>query len=428
MYVYLTGIASKKSEQCFITMVDITELMHASQTLLLYSEILQNMVEGVFLVRACDHVIVYTNPAIEKIFGYAPLELVGREISTVNAPTDKSPEEVAREIIQDLKNTGSWQGEVKNLRKDGTTFWSYANVSSFNDPLYGNVWISIHMDISERKLAHEILLQSEKNLQTKVKQRTRELDNLNKALKTELVKRKSSQNQLKESIRNMKKLNTYLLKVREEERINIARIIHDDLAQLLTSLKIELTSHKRITDKLKSMEHDSIDSMLLLVDECMVSVTSVITELRPVILDNMGLIPALKQLFSDFQRHVGISCDIRILEDFPPIKDELATAIYRVVEEGLINIRNHSKASYVTVKISGNPSSFSIILKDNGRGITREESSDYKSFGIIGMKERIATLGGKITFTGIHGKGTTIKLKVPVSSNKNSLSTLSQYV
>ncbi|MEI7727562.1 MAG: histidine kinase, partial [Bacteroidota bacterium] len=102
---------------------------------------------------------------------------------------------------------------------------------------------------------------------------------------------------------------------REEERRVIARTIHDDLAQLLSSLKIELSSFKGNTDKLDFMVQDTIDTLLLLVEQCMNAVTSIITELRPIILDHLGLIPALKRLFSDFQKHTGISCDLLIRED-----------------------------------------------------------------------------------------------------------------
>lgn len=270
------------------------------------------------------------------------------------------------------------------------------------------------VDISDQKLAADSLRFAEKKLQAEVMQRAQQLESLNKALYKELVKYKASQKQLKKSLKDFKKIFTYVQKVREEERINIARIIHDDLAQLLTTLKIELTSHKRKIDDPELRMHHSIDSMLNLVDNCITSVTSVITELRPVILDEMDLIPSLKQLFSDFQNHTGITSDIRVLEDSFPVKDETATAVYRVVQEALINIHNHSKATYLSVILTCNPSFLSIILKDNGRGITPEESSDPRSFGIIGMKERIEEMNGKITFKGIPGKGTTVKLKVPV--------------
>lgn len=270
------------------------------------------------------------------------------------------------------------------------------------------------VDITERKQAEELLFKSEKRLQQEVKDRTKELENLNLSILGELIKRKSSQKQLKKSLHDYKLLYSYLQRVREEERLNIARIIHDDLAQLLSTIKIELISWKERSEKKDSLDNH-IGSLLLLVEQCMTAITSIIVELRPVLPGNQGLIPALKNLFSDFQKRTGITCDVRIQDETFAIDNESAYAIYRVVQEGLTNIRNHSQASYVTVKILGTSSSFSIIIKDNGVGVSQEKINDHRSFGIIGMRERIAELKGSIKFKGIHGKGTTVHLRVPVS-------------
>jgi diguanylate cyclase (GGDEF)-like protein/PAS domain S-box-containing protein len=126
-----------------------------------YREIVENMVEGVFLVRTEDGTIVYANPTVERLFGYGHGELLGKHTSILNAPTDKSPEEIDREIIQSLKTNGAWQGEVQNIKKDGTIFWCYANVSTFEHPQYGSVWIAINRDVTERKRAEEALRESE---------------------------------------------------------------------------------------------------------------------------------------------------------------------------------------------------------------------------------------------------------------------------
>lgn len=271
------------------------------------------------------------------------------------------------------------------------------------------------VDITERKQAEDILFQSEKRLQQEVKDRTQELENLNMSILSELIKRKSSQKQLKKSLHDYKLLYVYLQKVREEERLSIARIIHDDLAQLLSTMKIELISWKEKPEKPNSLSHDPISSLLLLVEQCMTAVTSIIVELRPVLPEKMGLIPALKHLFSEFQERTGITCDIRIQEDAFSIDGESAYMIYRVVQEAMTNIRNHSQATYVTVKVTCTSSFFSITIKDNGIGASQEKIDDHLSFGIIGMRERIAGMKGNITFKGIDGKGTTIHLKVPVA-------------
>ncbi len=127
----------------------------------LYREIVENMAEGVFLIRTSNGIIVYANSAAERIFGYASGELTGKHISIINAPTDKSPEEVAHEITQNLNRNGTWRGDLQNLKKDGAAFWSHVNISTFDHPQYGRVWVSINQDITERKQAEELLLKSE---------------------------------------------------------------------------------------------------------------------------------------------------------------------------------------------------------------------------------------------------------------------------
>jgi len=105
-----------------------------------------------------DGIIVYTNPRFEEMFGYDSGELTGKHISIVNAPTDKNPEEKAKGIMEVLEETGEWHGEVNNIKKDGTPFWCYANVSAFDHPVYGKVTVAIHTDITERKKAEKNII------------------------------------------------------------------------------------------------------------------------------------------------------------------------------------------------------------------------------------------------------------------------------
>jgi len=141
--------------------VNITERKRAEIELHLQNEIMANMVEGVILTRVSDATIVYTNQKFEEMFGYSKGELVGKNISVVNAPAEKSPEEIAEDIQCSLKKIGAWSGEVHNIKKDGTLFGSQANVSTFNHPDYGPVWVATHEDITERKRAEKELKESE---------------------------------------------------------------------------------------------------------------------------------------------------------------------------------------------------------------------------------------------------------------------------
>ena len=141
---------------------NITERKQAEAALRLHSIMIENIAEGIFLVRARDAEILYANPQFEKMFGYAPGELVGMNVSRLNAPTELSPEATAREIQASLRENGAWSGEVYNIKKDGTLFWCFANVSEFVHPEYGTVWVAAHQDITERKQAEQAVRDIEK--------------------------------------------------------------------------------------------------------------------------------------------------------------------------------------------------------------------------------------------------------------------------
>ncbi len=148
------------------TVQDITEHKQVEETLRFQSQILQNMAEGVQVTRVMDQVIVYTNPTFEKMFGYGQGELLGKHVSVLNAPTEKTSRETAQEIIRSIEDTGTWNGVVHSIKRDGNTFWCRASVLTFEHPRYGAVWIAVHQDITERKRAEEELVRLRKAVET----------------------------------------------------------------------------------------------------------------------------------------------------------------------------------------------------------------------------------------------------------------------
>jgi PAS domain S-box-containing protein len=133
----------------------------AERELDFYSQIVNNMAEGVAMIRVTDGVIVYTNARFESMFGYLPDELAGSQASRLNAPAEKSPQEIDRLIQNSLFESGEWSGDIRNIRKNGSVFWSHAVISSFEHPKYGPVWVDIHEDISQRRQAEEAHQRSE---------------------------------------------------------------------------------------------------------------------------------------------------------------------------------------------------------------------------------------------------------------------------
>ena len=160
-------IRNEKKETIKIagTVQDITERKRVEETQRLQNEITANMFEGVYLIRTSDMVIVYTNPKFAEMFGYGPYEMIGQPVSIVNAPQDLTPEETVKAIVSEIeKGGGHWQGEVENIKKDGTFFWCHASVSVFDHPEHGEVLVSVHTDITERKRSEESLRKSEEQL------------------------------------------------------------------------------------------------------------------------------------------------------------------------------------------------------------------------------------------------------------------------
>lgn len=149
-----------------LTVMDITERKRLEELFRLQAELVANMEEGVVMVRIDDGVIVFTNPKFDAMLGYSSAELAGRHVAAINAPDSRTPEQIAGDIIEVLRRQGRWEGEIANLRKDGTPLWCRATVSQFNHQLHGWVWVAVHRDITRQKAAETALKESENRFQT----------------------------------------------------------------------------------------------------------------------------------------------------------------------------------------------------------------------------------------------------------------------
>lgn len=148
-------------KQTYCVFQDITERKQADEEIRLHAAMMDNVAEGVYLVGLDDLLIKWTNEKFTRMFGYDPGEMVGKQVDMVNAPTERIPTETRISIVDVLKETGEWHGEVRNIKRDGTHFWCYANVSLFDHPEYGKVIVSVHTDITERKQAEDKLVKNQ---------------------------------------------------------------------------------------------------------------------------------------------------------------------------------------------------------------------------------------------------------------------------
>ena len=153
--------AADEKEVIYAAATDITERKRMEEELRLHAAMMDNVAEGVYLIGLDDLLIKWTNEKFARMFGYGSGEMVGKHVDIVNAPTEKTPTETRISIVDVLKETGEWHGEVRNIKRDGTHFWCSANVSLFDHPEYGKVMVSVHADITEHKKAEELLRKSE---------------------------------------------------------------------------------------------------------------------------------------------------------------------------------------------------------------------------------------------------------------------------
>jgi signal transduction histidine kinase len=213
-------------------------------------------------------------------------------------------------------------------------------------------------------------------------------------------------------------LTARLQDVREEERGRIAREVHDELGQLLTGLTLDMAWLEKRVDRvddatLRREMADKLAEIGELTRAMIESMQTIASDLRPSVLDNLGLGPALRFEADRFQARSGLVCVVDAPTDIAPLEDGLATAIFRIFQELLSNIARPAGATRVGIHLTESEQGLRLEVRDDGRGITRAQQDDARSLGLLGMRERAAQIGGRIEFRGEPGQGTTVTLTVP---------------
>jgi signal transduction histidine kinase len=232
----------------------------------------------------------------------------------------------------------------------------------------------------------------------------------------EISEHKRTEETLRVSGERMRDFAARLEAVREEERTRVAREIHDELGQALTALKLDLSwvsSKTRGTAEIRK----KMQSMMAHVDDTIECVRRIASELRPSILDDLGLIPAIEWQVSQFRKRTGIRTELVTNADGLRVTAEASAAVFRVVQEALTNIIRHAEANRVHISLNLIRRALKISIADNGRGMPRSQETYLKSLGIVGMKERIARLGGQFNIFSEPGKGTRLDIVIPAQND-----------
>jgi PAS domain S-box-containing protein len=369
----------------FGTAQDVTERKKAEEALReaeqKYRDIFENAGEGIFQSTP-DGRYIAANPALARMYRFASPEELIHSCQDISQQVYVDPTR-REEFKRQLEEQGAVRGfEHEVFRKDGSRLWISVNARTVRDEQGAiHYYEGTAQDITDRKAAEE---------------------------------------KLKASSEQLRALSASLQAAREEEGARIAREIHDELGAALTSLRWDLESVDKVISEsgdqpqLQALR-ERIEAMLRLTETTISNVRRISAELRPGILDDLGLVEAIEWQTGQFQARTGITCRCDCSLENLDLGREQSTAVFRIFQEALTNILRHAQATSVDITTKVEAGEFVLKIIDNGRGITENEKSGAQSLGLLGMKERARLAGGKINVTRVEGEGTVITVRIPLS-------------
>jgi len=341
-----------------------------------------NMQEGVITTDE-NGMIESANRVALEMFNYEREQLLGQNVLVLMRAEDRDVhvQQMERyckqENVSDLRSVvGIGPREVIAMRSDGSEFSMSIAIGEMR--VAGQrKFISIIRDISESKKA---------------------------------------QQELQNSRQQLRELAGHLQTVREDERAKIARDVHDELGQVLTVLNIDADWLYRHIPVERVALRQKVESMLPIIASAIDSVQRITSELRPAMLDELGLGSAVQWYMEQFQQRTEINCQSSVELNDIPLDSAHAITVFRILQEALTNVARHANATHVTLVLKGESDRFDMQLLDDGDGISQAEISAGDSFGLLGMRERAQTLGGNVVIEGRAGTGTTVTLHLPLNN------------
>jgi len=234
----------------------------------------------------------------------------------------------------------------------------------------------------------------------------------------DITERRRLQEEQRHSREQLRALAAHVESVREQERVRIAREIHDELGQSLTCMGMDLAFLDKQIDPHNREAAARVAALVELVKDTIRCVRRISSELRPSILDDLGLGAAIEWLAHDVEARSQIACAVAVPEDIS-LPFELATPLFRICQEALTNVTRHARATRVSISLACHDGQILLTVKDNGRGITDEEIQRHGSLGLLGMKERVVLLGGTLAVKGQPGEGTTLAIRMPLEVGRS---------
>lgn len=330
--------------------------------------------------------VIYMNPEAERLLGWTETELLGQPLhETIHyLKSDGSPYPPQECPVTSLQRDGE-RCQVEDdvyVRKDGSLLPVSYVATRITDHNGATRYINAFQDRTARKLAEE---------------------------------------EVQASRRQLRELTAFLQQVREKERTYIARELHDELGQMLSGLHMDVDWLKRHRPEADGPEAAKITAMMELIDSALQTVRRISTDLRPAVLDDLGLEAAVEWLVEGFESRTGIVCDLHFELNDEFLPEPIATATFRLVQESLTNITRHAQASRVLVALKLQDQTLELLVRDNGIGFDATVPRP-RSFGLLGMRERALALNGSFAVKSQPGAGTSVVVSIPLEPTAEAAS------
>lgn len=334
------------------------------------ADLLDSAMDGIITTDAQQRIVMY-NRAAEKIFGWPQLQVMGQPLEMLMPARFRSRHTRHMQRFGTTGATSRRMGSdlvIHGLRRSGEEFPMEASISQLETP-EGRLFTVILRDVTERVRAQDDL--------------------------AALAKQASA--------------------IREQEKSRVARELHDELAQSLTALKMDaIWLQANLADEAQAVA-GKIEGMLRMLDTAVASTRRIAADLRPLVLDDLGLMPAIDWLVQNFQSRSGLVCALKADEDME-LGEPYATAVFRIVQESLANVAKHSRAAHVTVSIDAVEGGMRLKVQDDGIGFDPHAPRKESSLGLAGLRERAQLLKGSVVVHSKPGQGTTIDAFIPVQA------------
>jgi two-component system sensor histidine kinase UhpB len=344
-----------------------------------YERLVDNISEGI-VIQDKNGIITSANEKFLGMIGYKREEVVGRPITELLGEGWLRKDEGPKAGVEEDR----WKSvELAWKRKDGKSIYTILS----RKPIY---------DVKGRFSGSVAVL-------------------------TDITDRREVEMELRRSHEELRSLSLHLESIREKESKRIAGEIHDQLGQQLTALKIDLSW---LANRIPPLEEggkeilEKIGSMSDLMDKTIQTVQKISAELRPVLLDDLGLVPAIEWLSQDFENRTKIKCRLQLCCDNVALAPDCSTAIFRISQEALTNVARHARATRVDINLREQNGALVLKISDNGKGIMEDKIYAPSSLGLMGMRERIRPFGGELQITGIPRKGTTLSVTLPLETKQ----------